>query len=253
MAEACNRAKADCWICVPHKFSDSDITAMANDLDTYLDSSRKVYVEYGNEVWNSASPWSDEFHWCRLRDTAAEKATNLGGGTFQLASHGFTDGDIIYTFNSDDNSVGWPWGFGAPFYIKAETADTFTVWNSDLTVQRIPTADQDSYMSTLLFKRYNNEEWYIPENSAERHVKCWDLFSAVFGDDRIVRVGNTWHSVAGVWTQRMMNYGRFREEYDLLSVAPYFNMESPSPDILAKTDEEIASSCENRFRTVQDC
>ncbi len=63
MAELGNRLGADVWINVPHLADDdflfaqdpndpTQATGLAADLAGALDVSRKLYVEYGNEVWN---------------------------------------------------------------------------------------------------------------------------------------------------------------------------------------------------------
>jgi hypothetical protein len=50
--DLCNELDADAWVCVPHKASDAYITAMATLWRDRLESGRKVYLEYSNEVWN---------------------------------------------------------------------------------------------------------------------------------------------------------------------------------------------------------
>lgn len=52
MIELANRLDADPWICIPHKADDTYVQELANLIDTELDSSRKVYIEYSNELWN---------------------------------------------------------------------------------------------------------------------------------------------------------------------------------------------------------
>lgn len=51
---------ADAWICVPHAADDDYIARLAVLFRDSLASSRKVYLEYSNEIWN----WQfDQAHW----------------------------------------------------------------------------------------------------------------------------------------------------------------------------------------------
>ncbi len=48
-----NHTRADLWICVPDDVDDEFVRNLATLLKTELDSQKKIYVEYSNEVWNS--------------------------------------------------------------------------------------------------------------------------------------------------------------------------------------------------------
>jgi hypothetical protein len=50
--DLCNRAGSDMWINIPHKASDDFVRQLARLIRDNLSSTRKVYVEYSNEVWN---------------------------------------------------------------------------------------------------------------------------------------------------------------------------------------------------------
>ncbi|HYG20216.1 MAG TPA: BACON domain-containing carbohydrate-binding protein, partial [Ohtaekwangia sp.] len=50
--DLCNRATTDMWINIPHKASDDFVRQLARLIRDNLNSDRKVYVEYSNEVWN---------------------------------------------------------------------------------------------------------------------------------------------------------------------------------------------------------
>jgi hypothetical protein len=53
LAELANELHADLWITIPHQASDAFVTAFATMLRARLERTRKVWVEYSNEVWNS--------------------------------------------------------------------------------------------------------------------------------------------------------------------------------------------------------
>lgn len=52
IVELSNKLGADPWICVPHQASDDYITQLATLLKTTLNSDRKIYLEFSNELWN---------------------------------------------------------------------------------------------------------------------------------------------------------------------------------------------------------
>ncbi|QDP57211.1 MAG: hypothetical protein Unbinned7015contig1001_48 [Prokaryotic dsDNA virus sp.] len=52
MAALCNLIDADMWVCVPHMADDQCVQNLAALLDSTLDPSLSIYVEYSNEVWN---------------------------------------------------------------------------------------------------------------------------------------------------------------------------------------------------------
>ncbi|MFM2207590.1 MAG: hypothetical protein RL213_1565 [Bacteroidota bacterium] len=53
MTDLCNRTDKDMWICIPHQANDSFIYKFARLLHDSLEPSRKIFVEYSNEAWNS--------------------------------------------------------------------------------------------------------------------------------------------------------------------------------------------------------
>jgi hypothetical protein len=52
MIELCNRQKIDPWFCLPHLADDEFVRSFAQMVKERLDPSRKIYIEYSNEVWN---------------------------------------------------------------------------------------------------------------------------------------------------------------------------------------------------------
>ncbi|MCK6545423.1 IPT/TIG domain-containing protein [Myxococcota bacterium] len=54
MVTLSNRLQADAWFSIPHRATDTYITEMATLVRDSLDPTRKVYIEYSNEVWNDA-------------------------------------------------------------------------------------------------------------------------------------------------------------------------------------------------------
>ena len=63
----CNAIPADCWLHIPHMFSDSAAQRIVETARDNLDPGLKLYVEYGNEIWNFAF---DQTYWAIARGKA---------------------------------------------------------------------------------------------------------------------------------------------------------------------------------------
>ena len=59
--DLCNRVGADAWFCIPHLADEGYIREFARLVKAQLDPSRKVYIEYSNELWNFQFPQSNYF------------------------------------------------------------------------------------------------------------------------------------------------------------------------------------------------
>jgi hypothetical protein len=59
LLQLCVAVDADCWLNVPHRASDDYIAQMARLAHVTLRKDQKAYIEFSNEVWNSAFPQHD--------------------------------------------------------------------------------------------------------------------------------------------------------------------------------------------------
>lgn len=57
--DLCNRLKADYWINVPTQADDDHVTRLARLIQSKLDPSLHIYIEYSNEVWNGGFKQAD--------------------------------------------------------------------------------------------------------------------------------------------------------------------------------------------------
>lgn len=71
-----NRLSADAWICIPHQADDNYVQQLADLIFENLNSENKLYIEYGNEVWN---PMKSDIDYVQAKGTAL----GLSGNTFQ--------------------------------------------------------------------------------------------------------------------------------------------------------------------------
>ncbi len=58
MINLSNRLQQDFWFCLPHAADDNYVRESARLIQEKLDPTLKVYVEYSNETWNTAGPFS---------------------------------------------------------------------------------------------------------------------------------------------------------------------------------------------------
>jgi hypothetical protein len=63
MIQLANLAGADPWFCVPVRADDDYVRNFARMVLTRLDRRRKVYIEYGNEIWNQSFPYIVDGAW----------------------------------------------------------------------------------------------------------------------------------------------------------------------------------------------
>lgn len=58
LADFANLMHRDAWVCIPHAADDDFVRQMARLLRDRVDPALKIYVEYSNETWNTAGPFS---------------------------------------------------------------------------------------------------------------------------------------------------------------------------------------------------
>jgi hypothetical protein len=52
LCDLSNRLKADPWFCIPHRADDDYVRQFAGTVQSHLNSERRIWIEYSNEVWN---------------------------------------------------------------------------------------------------------------------------------------------------------------------------------------------------------
>ena len=67
LVQMSNVAKVDPWFCIPPRADDDYVRRFARLVFEQLDQDRKVYLEYGNEIWNEAEPYSIDGAWMTAR------------------------------------------------------------------------------------------------------------------------------------------------------------------------------------------
>jgi hypothetical protein len=119
MVDLSNRLKADPWFCMPHLADDDYVRQFALLVKGSLDPSRKVYVEWSNEVWNGQF---EQSHYAGRRGVA------LGFG---------------------DAAKPWEAGWR---YTAARSVEIFKIWedvfgDSDRLVRVLPSISANAYVA----------------------------------------------------------------------------------------------------------
>lgn len=187
-----NRAGVDIWINVPTRATDAYITSLAQLIAAQLDADRKVYLEYGNEIWNTAAPWGDGTKWVEYLDHTrytftADPATD----ELTFTGHGFSENEPVIGFATKENmgadiTVNWQTRYGSTSYVHVVDADTIQLMETagGATIDIVAGQVNVMLSRTTEASRVANQD----EHYAERSMVVWDTFSSILGPTRIERV-----------------------------------------------------------------
>lgn len=67
MIQLSNVSGTDAWFSMPPRVDDDYVRNFARTVWKLLDADRKVYLEYGNEIWNESPPYGDDGAWMTRR------------------------------------------------------------------------------------------------------------------------------------------------------------------------------------------
>src|SRR6185295_663275 len=63
MIQMSNVSGTDAWFSLPPRVDDDYVRNFARTVWKLLDRERKVYLEYGNEIWNESPPYGEDGAW----------------------------------------------------------------------------------------------------------------------------------------------------------------------------------------------
>lgn len=230
-ADLCNRLGADLWFNVPVRATDAALDAVFATINSVLSSSRKVYVEYGNETWNTFTVFRESWQWVRMLTFTTYMATATTSPGWNLPAHGLTNGEQIACFQSkanfgygyDPNSnafEGWKLARGLERYAKVIDANNFELYqDAALTV---PLA-YEAGRKNLIYKRLSEAGKVLDGdgNYSTRSMQAWAKADAVFGRARTVHICGTQVSNTAVTSARMAVSG-MSSATDYVAGAPYY-------------------------------
>jgi hypothetical protein len=95
MVDLCNETGKDMWVNMPYQADDAYVQNFAQDVHANLKPGLKVYVEYGNEEWNSGLPIFD-YAYNYVEAYAQANGLNHDQATADLASHDWNIWRSVY-------------------------------------------------------------------------------------------------------------------------------------------------------------
>lgn len=92
-----NRTGVNLWLNVPTRaaLNQTYCTSLGTLINANLGGGRKVYIELGNEIWNTGDPWGDGTEWLRYKNNTRYEATGSGSDIINKTGHGMTSGEKI--------------------------------------------------------------------------------------------------------------------------------------------------------------
>ena len=159
MVNLANTLKADAWFSMPYQASDQYIQQFARYVNTHLDPSLKVYVEYSNETWNNIF-----IH---------RKYTIEQGLKLNLDSDPQTAGIKFYAKRSVEIFKIWE----GVFNNKKRLVKTLSGWsaNSDLTSQLLSYNQTHRHVDAFAIAPY----FYADLKTLRNASKVDDIFEAL--------------------------------------------------------------------------
>lgn len=227
MCDFSKRLKSDIWVCVPYRATDAYITELAKLLKAKMPSTQAVWIEYGNEIWNSASPWGEGTSWVSyLKNTRKVAIPNFAAQNFTLNGHGLTTGNVTRNYATKENaiakaSLNWRLEGGGQGYVKVIDPNTFELYDSVALTTKIPIP---AAMVNLLFLNENEAGKVSNMNLhySEQCLKIWNIFDAILGKDRYRRVLSSQAANNSITSGRLAVPG-IAERASALAIAPYYD------------------------------
>jgi hypothetical protein len=102
LIQLANETATDPWFCIPPRADDDYVQNFARTIFSRLDPERKVYIEYGNEIWNYAYPYNVDGTW--MTEQARRRKIPLNPGddgsdmTYRLRYQAYRSREIFEIF-----------------------------------------------------------------------------------------------------------------------------------------------------------
>lgn len=227
ICDIAGRLDIDVWVCSPVRASANYIQQMASLFNAHLPAGRRVWLEHGNEVWNSGVPWGDGTAWVAKRDYT--RRTAIADSVTQkliLTNHGLSNGDRITCYTTPENRLStvpstWQFGLGCNVYIKVLDQNTFEAYETaSLTTKIVITDGTKNVLFTLDGEPGKTDN--LNGNYGDTCLRNWGIFDSVMGESRVVRILAAHLDNPTTTTGRLASPG-VRDRASAVAVAPYYD------------------------------
>jgi hypothetical protein len=171
ICDLCNRVGSEPLLSLPVRLTDTYIQNMAALMHSRLNPGKKIWVEYGNEIWNPGNAYVEARTWVtRLTFTKNTAIANFADQSFTKENHGLTNGAIICCFPSKaQRSVRsesrWPYVTGGLLTVIPLTSNTFRAYT---TVNKTVSVSRSGTTLTVTYSEPHNASsgFYVDLTSA---------------------------------------------------------------------------------------
>lgn len=227
MCDIASRLNTDIWVCVPPRATQDYVNQMAALFAANMPSGRNVWLELGNELWNTADPWGDGTAWVNYLDYTKYTATaDVANQKFVLANHGLTNGAEVASFATIENrqaqaSDEWRLRLGVISYVKVLDDNDFELYADSALTSQV-TVPQGQVNLLFVETAEAGKTADLNSHYGELCLRNWDAFDAAMGAGRINHIVSSWAGSPATTVGRLAVSG-VQDRADYVAIAPYFS------------------------------
>jgi len=222
-----NRMNQNLWVCYPARASEEYIAQASQLIAKTLNTS--LYVELGNEIWNTAYPWADGTAWVRNEGNIKLTATaDKISESFKLKNHGLETGEDITCYTILDNALNnlqtnWTLRSGITAQVDVISNDFFRVRYNNK-IQEIVNGQTE-----LLFSRNKLITADLDRHYTWKSELIWESLEPLIFRDKLNFILSSQYNNPWITEQRY-NALSDKTKLDAIAIAPYYGIK-PEPGL----------------------
>lgn len=236
----------DLWFCIPARAKDDLVHLIASQIRANIPvGACKAYIEYGNEIWNTSSPFGFNTDWVSVGGWDNFKLVGWDTDTATLPNHDFLEGEALrfQPTNNTARSNSHPLSYAnGTRFAKNVTQDTFQVANGADELETDPSG------APILLRKYDIP-WQTNDEYCKRLLEIWDICEQYLGTDLYKVCATMWAGTTNYTAPRMI-YPGMKVACDAVAIAPYaYEDASLLPDWGTNTVEALSDNVTANFKT----